>query len=289
MKNQITLYFDGSLSPQKNVSLRTLSYTLPHIQRAIDKTVYFNSNGKLTKYTSLPHELYPQADLYISNLEYGSLKIPFLSDLISGVPQLFNEFMRQPYELSANEVKGHRGILRDDLENRKIHANLDNLRELTQEDILQQEGERKRAYAQAAVLKDMATALSLVRSTDDAILGLNIDSATGFKNFHFDQRRAANFSRIATTKRLSDAVIYKGRITGLEKQHGNTQFKYSAKFLSSVTGKECKLLIADYDDAIMVNTHNLTDNEVVFWGSPIALHEAFDPVRGDIVFIDFIN
>ncbi|MNN48052.1 hypothetical protein D3C81_1625060 [compost metagenome] len=66
-------------------------------------------------------------------------------------------------------------------------------------------------------------------------------------------------------------------------------FKYAAKFLSSHTNQESKLLIADIDDALKISAHNLKDENVVFWGAPIALFDAFDPVRGDVVFIDFIS
>ncbi|MBA5116479.1 hypothetical protein H2N78_04405 [Pseudomonas aeruginosa] len=288
MRNEIILKFDGSLSPNKNVALRTLAYTLPHLQRAIDKSVYFHERHDLRKYTSLPDELQPLAALYIHEVQIGSFKIPFISELLKGVPELFTEFMAQPYAQAANDVKLVKGILKVDLGVAKGHAQLDNLEERTQEDMIKDEQGRKIAFARSAVLHDVNTMLSVVRGDQAAFISLDTDTERyGYRNFEFNQERAVRFNRITNTKRLADAVVYTGKIKGVEEQKARSQFRYSAKFLSSTTGQESKLLIADLEDAQRINAHNLKDVEVQFWGAPIALYEAFDPVRGDVVFIDF--
>lgn len=289
LKKQIILTFDGALAPNHTVSLRTLSYTMPHFQRAIDKVVLYEVYGEVRKYSTLPAEFYSFADLYVRELEKGSLKIPFLSDLIAGVPELYNDFMRQPYSEAAHEVAGYTGILKADLETNKIHASKDNLDVVTQEELLAREGERKQAYAQAAVMKDMSMALGLVRATEGALLNVKVDSQFGAMEYEFDQAHASRFAKLATTKRLADAIVYKGRITGLEKQRGNAQFTYAAKFLSATTNKESKILVSDYDDALKLHPYNLANAEIEFWGSPISIYNAYDPVRGDIVFIDIFH
>lgn len=287
LSSQITLTFDGTLAPNHSVSLRTISYTVPHFQRAIDKTVYFHHYKELRKYTSLPPELHIHADLYINQLVQGSLKIPFLSDLLKGVPELFNSFLSQPYESAAHEVQNPKSIIQFDLETNKIHASKDNLQIVTQEQLVAREAEQKTAYTQAAIMKDISMALGLVRSTEGALLSFNVDSTSGMQEFDFDQIKAASFAKLATTKRLADAAVYTGKITGLEKHRG--QFKYAAKFLSSTTKKESKILISDYDDALKLHQYNLADKEIKIWGAPVALYNAYDPVRGDFVFIDIFN
>lgn len=286
-RNQIVLTFDGTLAPNNSVSLRTLAYTVPHFQRAIDKTVYFNKVGEIRKFTSLPADLHGYADLYINSLEEGSLRIPFLSNLMEGVPQLYADFMAQPYEQSSFEVLSGAHVLTADLESNKVRAQNDNLDIITQEELIAVEGGRKRAYAQTAILKDMSQALSVVRTDPGAILNVAVNSERGHYGFEFDQQRAVRFARIATEKRLAEPAIYVGRITGLERVRASGQFQYSAKFLSRTTGQESKLLVSDYDDALRINRFNLTTEDIVFWASPVSLHNSFDPVRGDIVFVDF--
>ncbi|QYM99028.1 hypothetical protein K1T36_18210 [Pseudomonas protegens] len=286
-RSEIVLTFGGTLSPRNTVSLRTLSYTIPHFQRAIDKTVYFSQVGEIRKYSALPPELHEYADLYIDHLETGSLKIPFLSDLLAGVPQLYADFMSQPYEYSALEVVVPGNLMAADLESSKVSAQLDNLEPITQEQLIASEGDRKSAFAQAAVLKDMSQALSVARTTPGAILNVGVNADRGRYEFEFDQLRAGRFGRYATTRRLSEPAMFVGRITGLEKQRATGQFQYAAKFLSRLTGQESKLLISDYDDALKIHPHNLNNQDIAIWAAPVSLHDSFDPVRGDIVFVDF--
>lgn len=289
VRNQIVLTFGGTLAPDNSVSLRTLSYTIPHFQRAIDKTVYFNDVGEIRKFSSLPSNLHEFADFYIDRLEEGSLRIPFLSKLVEGVPQLYASFLSQPYEQSARDVIAQSKVLTFDLESNKVRAQHDNLDEVTQEDLIEAEGARKQAYAQTAVLKDMSYALSVVRTTPGAILSVGVNTDRGFSDFSFDQQRATRFAKIATTQRLADPAIYVGRITGLERIRATGQLQFAAKFLSKTTGQESKLFIADYDDALRIHPYNLQAQDIVIWASPIAIHNSFDPVRGDIVFVDFAS
>ncbi len=288
-RNQIALTYDGTLAPGNGVSLRTISYTVPHIQRAFDKSVYFLHYNELRKFSTLPAVLHAEGDLYIYALEKGSLKFPFLSDLAKGVPELFNSFMAQPYEQAAHEVIIPGSIIQTDLETNKIHAAMGNLEPVTQEQLLENEAEHKRAFAQAAVMKDMSLALGVVRKTQGAILNLAVDSEKGAQEYEFNQINASRFARLATTKRLEDAVIYTGRITGLEKVRGNSRFVYSAKFLSRATNAESKILILDYDDALKLHPYNLRDKDISIWGAPISTYGSFDPIRGDFVFVDMFQ
>lgn len=289
MKNQISLIYDGALAPYHTVSLRTLSYTLPHFQRALDKTAYFVEYDRLTKYKSLPRDLYYLADLYVGELEKGSLKIPFLSELLKGVPDVFKGFLTQPYEEAVHEVAAHRGVLRRDLETAKANANVDNLAEITQEDVIAAKGEATTEFAQAAILQDLNYMLSVVRQDEGAMLSIEADSPKGFQRFEFDRKTAVSFSRIAGEKRLADPVIYRGFVLGVEEQRRNKAFPYAVKFLSLDTRQEMKVLLADLEDATVMNRFNLGKKGVRIWGAPIASYNAYDPVRGDVVFVGLID
>lgn len=288
LSNQITITFDGTLAPNHTVSLRTLAYTLPHIQRSIDKIVYFERNGEVRKFTSLPKELYDLADIYMSELEEGSLRIPFLSDLVAKVPELLNSFLAEPYEKSSREVVSHSKILQSDLEACKGLIFHDNVEKLTQADLIAVEGGRKLAYARTAVLRDLNQALGLVRTTPGALLKLGVDSPQGYGEYVFDEMRASRFSKVVATKRLDKPAVYIGQITGLEQQGATSTFKYAAKFWSRVTNQENKLMIHELDDALKLHAHNLSNKDVAIWAAPISVHETFDPVRGDLVFIDIL-
>ncbi len=289
MTKEIALIYDGSLSPRESISLRTLSYTLPHFQRAIDKTVYFELNGELRKYTSLQKENLHYADLYLTNFEHGSIHLPFVSDLLKGVPDLFKNFLSAPYNEAKQDLLRPRLGITEELDIIKGNAALDNLERKTQEDAIQDPLRINQKFAQAAILKDLDTMLSVVRADPEAVMGIQADTPTGFADFKFDNNTATKFSRICTQKRLSDPLIYIGKIRGLEEHARTARIRYSAKFISSTTNQEIKILIRDYEDAIKIGKYNLIDDEVIFWGAPIATYNAFDPVRGDVLFISILD
>ena len=96
MEKQLILTFDGSIIREKTISIRALGYTLPHFQRAIDKTVTFSQSGQLTKFSTLKKKDYGLADLYLGDFEEGSLKIPLIGELLDGVGDKLAHFLKEP-------------------------------------------------------------------------------------------------------------------------------------------------------------------------------------------------
>lgn len=52
MNRELILRIDGTLVPDNKISLQTISHTLPHLQRAIDKIVLYEKFANSTTLTS---------------------------------------------------------------------------------------------------------------------------------------------------------------------------------------------------------------------------------------------
>ena len=290
MDRELVLRINGTLAPDNKVSVRTVSHTLPHLQRAIDKIVIYEKFGDLKKRSALPSDLYESADLFLDAFEQGSVKIPLIGNLLHGVGERLNQFLREPYERAARDLEYEYGSLSGHLE--KIRGNIkrDNFENVTQEDLIAGGDRLERTYAQAAVLKDLNAMLSPLRaksSAGDTIELIN-NTPGNTANYLFSHNTAKSFGKIVTQKRLADPVKYVGILEGL-KRTGGTTFPCVGTFISSITGEEMNLLFTDNADAIVLNSFNLSKVQFSMWACPLAVYESFDQVRGDVVFASFIE
>lgn len=290
MNRELILRIDGTLAPDNKISLRTISHTLPHLQRAIDKIVLYEKYGDLKKRSALPSTLYESADLFLDPFEQGSVKIPLIGNLLDGVSSRLNQFLREPYERAAQDLEYEYGSLAGQLENVRGNIQRDNIENITQEDLIAGADRLERSYAQAAVLKDLNTMLSPLRaksSIEDTIELIN-NSPGNTANYSFSHETAKSFGKIVTQKRLAKPVKYVGILEGLKRTGGNT-FPCVGTFISSLTGQEMNLLFTSESDAIILNKFNLSKVQFSIWACPLAVYESFDQLRGDVVFASFIE
>lgn len=290
MNREIILRIDGTLAPENKISLRTISHTLPHFQRAIDKIVLFEKYGEIKKHSVLPSSLYECADLFLDPFEEGSVKIPLVGDLLEGVGSRLNQFLREPYERAAQELDEGQRPLAEQIENVKGNIQRDNIDYITQEHLIAGADRLERSYAQAAVLKDLNNLLAPLRaksSSDDTMEIIN-NSAGNTANYSFSHRTAKSFGKIVTQKRLAKPVRYIGILEGLKRTRSKT-FPCVGNFISDHTGDEMNLLFTSEADAIVLSDFNLRKTKFSIWACPLAVYESFDQIRGDIVFASFIE
>lgn len=290
MQKELILRINGTLAPNNMISLRTVSHTLPHLQRAIDKIVLYEEFGQIKKYSVLPSTHYQKADLYLDPFEEGSVKIPLIGELLEGVGQRLNQFLAEPYQQAVEDIQDFSSPLSDQLINAKNNVDHDNVEKITQKDLMQRSQELERSYAQAAVLKDINTLLSPLRaksSVNDTISLIN-NTHGNTATFDFTHNNSKSFGKIVTQRRLAQPVIYSGILEGL-KNTGSKTFPFTGDFVSEATENEMKLLISNAEDALLLNKYNLSKKVISIWACPLAIYESFDQLRGDIAFVSFVE
>lgn len=290
MQNELTLVFDGTLAPNHMISVRTISHTLPHLQRAIDKLVMYDRYGVVMKGASLTHTLYDEADLYLSFIEKGSIKIPLLSDLLESVPKNLNAFLANPYDKAASELELKLTPIPQQLGNIKANVSLDNVKHLTHEELIEDQTQAQKKHVAVAVLRDLSDMLSPLRaaSSKNDTISLNNNVSGQSRQFLFDQQKSKNFAKIITQKQLASPAIYTGKLIGLEETK-NKNFPYAGTFRSEANGQEMKLLIGTTMDVDLLKPHNLSKKSITIWASPLTTYHAFDEHRGDIVFVSIVS
>lgn len=290
MRREIILKIDGTLAPDHRISLRTISHTLPHLQRAIDKIVLYEKYGEIKKHSALPSSLYSSADLFLDNFEEGSIKIPLIGNLLEGVGARLNQFLKEPYENAAQDFELITRPLPEQLEIVRSNIQKKNTNYITQKDLIDGAERLERSFTQAAVLKDLNNMLAPLRassSIDDTMEIIN-NSSGQTATYTFSHDDAKSFGKVVTRKRLAKPVVYSGKLEGLKKTK-NKNFPCVGNFISTQTNQEMNLLFASEEDAIVLNKFNLSNLTFSIWACPLAVYESFDQIRGDIVFTSFIE
>lgn len=287
MEKQLVLTFDGSIIKERTISIRALAYTLPHFQRAIDKTVTFSQNGQLAKFSTLKRKDYGLADLYLGEFEDGSLIIPLIGDLLDGVGERLGNFLKEPYEKACQTTEIPKTSLNQQIQEKKSRLSSGAIDEITYHKVSNQSQRLEHNFAQASILRDISTMTSPLSTYDDSTISIETVNAKNSQNFIFNEHIASNFRRIVKTRRILDPIIYTGFLKGLVEKAGSSSFGFQGRFINAESKKEMTLHIDSLEDATMLNSHNLGSQPIKIFASPIAVYESFDHLRGDIVFIGF--
>jgi hypothetical protein len=273
---------------QEKISIRTLSHTLPHLQRAIDKIVMYETRDTVGKGATLHHVHYPVADLYLEEIIEGSIILPLIGNLLAGATARFNNFLAEPYREAENTIDSKTSTFDTRVETVRIQIASGILKPISHQSLIDNENLVQIAYAQAAFLNDINNMLAPLRSNgcvDDVITIHNADPKNA-ATYVYNQRKSKAFAKVVRTQRLAHPVMYSGKLEGLVNR-GGTGFPYVVKFICSATEKEMKLLVASEADALELNKYNIGNTEINIVACPLSVYGTFDPLSGDIVFIAF--
>lgn len=288
MATQLVIAFNGVMGDGNRISLRTISHTLPHLQRAIDKLVIYERQGVIGKGATLHQAHYDFADLYLERIEAGSVILPLVGNLLTGVTLRFNAFLSEPYREAENSLNQKLATFDDRVDTTRSQIASGILVPLLHEEMIETQKVANRDYAQSAFLNDINNMISPLRSSlcsQDTITIKNVDPACS-SIYVFNQDKSKAFAKVVKEQRLAHPVSYTGRLEGLVNR-GTSTFPYAGKFICSTTGKEMKLLVASEQDALALNKYNIGKAKLNIIACPLAVYGAFDPLSGDIVFINF--
>lgn len=288
MENQIIIKFDGALAKGNKISIRTLAHTLPHLQRAIDKIVMYETRAAVGKGATLHQVHYPVADLYLEQIIEGSIILPLVGNLLAGATSRFNSFLSIPYREAENTINSKVSTFDTRVETVRTQLTNGLLIPISHRSLIDKDHVAQTEYAQAAFLNDINNMLAPLRSrscVDDEITIHNADPEN-IATFVFNQQKSKAFAQVVRAQRLAHPVLYSGRLEGLVNR-GGSSFPYVGKFICSSTEKEMKLLVASEADALVLNRYNIGKTEIDIIACPLSVYGTFDPLSGDIVFIAF--
>jgi len=164
MNNQLIIKFDGALAKGNKISIRTLSHTLPHLQRAIDKIVMYETRATVGKGATLHQVHYPIADLYLEEIIEGSIILPLVGNLLAGATSRFNSFLAEPYREAENTINSKVSTFDTRVETVRLQLTNNLLTPISHESLIDKENVAQTEYAQAAFLNDINNMLAPLRS-----------------------------------------------------------------------------------------------------------------------------
>lgn len=279
------IHFDGAITVDHKVSIRVLSKTYEHMQRAIDRAFLIEHHGEIWKHARLTDQQYAETEFIAEYPREGGIFLDavrqgadaIIDRIAASVAPVFEHSVRQ----GLNDYTGLSQQHADRLE--YVNARRRNVRTF----------ERLRndppagwadAYSNRSIIKEIDQLVNQI--SPPRLAGSTIDLALAgnrpFQRFEFDAVRAKRFHQIASRRDLGEAVIVDAIIRSLDR--GNRFAKPNAKILNLATDREVALhlrSIADFES--LHRYHN--GQPVELFVCPIVEALGFDLHGGDLMFI----
>lgn len=291
MSALIQLTLDGSfVHDGHKVSLRVLSHTMASIQSAADRAFLDVKFGDVSKHQRLPQQFYDDADFIVGDPQEGSYLIDFLSRSGEAIVRRMRDAIQDPYRRAldggqleiytiSHQVTGKR---------EQVHRGL--IEPIPFEQLASENQELvTRTYGDKSINKEFDQMLSPVRRNPDSHLRLVLKPSVreAAQTFEFDQTRAKNFKTVMAKRELGAPVIYTGTLRSLD--HGqNRNWNLRGKFINAENDKNLVLNIQSKAEFDRLVPYIITQEKFTIIACPIIEFSSFDPVGGDIQFLDIV-
>lgn len=218
-------------------------------------------------------------------VEEGSVVLPLLGKIKDGAAEFFNWAVFEPYQKA---VFGDVGVSRE-AQIRTYRTRLDNddFEEVTQKDLMERPPEEDRKFARSALLSDMNKMFSVLRTTGDHEIFIEITKPGFQAEYKFNRDIAKSFDKIVDTPLPTEPVIYGGKFRGY-KQVAGEELRFEVYVLSVYSKQNVNIYVNGLDDLSLFTEldHN---QEVYFWASPLQKYGAFDAYNGSAVFVGMVK
>lgn len=275
------LRYSGDIVAGKSISIRTLGNTLPHFQRAIDKSVIFVESGEVIRNKGIARASYSDADLMLELLEEGSVVLPLWGAIKEESVKFFKWAITEPYNKA---VHGEVGFNRDSqIETYKVRQKEKDIEEKSQKDLILDANKNKRKYARSAVLADVNNMFNVVRAPGERQIDLNVTKPGEEASYVFNKQIAKDFRKIVATPYPTEPVVYKGKYNGY-KQLGRKDGGFEVYVKSDYSDQVVNVFVKKVEE-LNLFARLKNNDEVIFWASPIQKYGAFDVYSGSVIFI----
>ncbi|WP_064119930.1 hypothetical protein [Pseudomonas fluorescens] len=274
------LHFEGDITRNHTVSLRTLGQSLHHLQGAVNRAHLDVRYGEVWKNARLTSEDYAETELWSSPPRDGGYIIEFFENS----PRLKKTLTRivsavsPAVEKSKTQALINAGSLADQSALREQQVNLGIIDPQTYENYIPTASQHP--YGDRAINKEIDQLIGVVRhrnsgqSTIELIVGTDIPQA-----FKFNKVSSENFHSLVSRRYLGEPLIFSVKVTELD------AVNKSAKVLNVVTDRMIKLQYRGDAEFELIKTYLGMAVPMNFIGSPIYEGGAYDAKGGDVFFI----
>lgn len=274
------LHFEGDITRNHAVSLRTLGQSLHHLQGAVNRAHLDVRYGEVWKNARLDAEDYAQTELWSSPPRDGGYIIEFF-DRSPRLKQTLTRIVSAvtpAVEKSRSQALTNAGSLANQSGLREEQVRLGIIEPQTYEKYIPTASQHP--YGDRAINKEIDQLIGVVRhrnagqSTIELIVGTDTP-----KSFKFNKVASENFHSLVSRRHLGDPLVYSVKVTELDATNK------SAKVLNVVTDRMIKLQYRGDNEFDVIKTYLGLPIAMSFLGSPIYEGGAYDAKGGDVFFI----
>lgn len=282
----VQIHFDGDIAKNHQVSMRTLGKTLTHLQNTFDRACIENRKGALWKNARMPQAYYADVELLVEAPREGGYVLDFLAknsatkkiiDRISGVLTTAVEEAKYGGEETSRTIE-------DSINIRKMQISKGIIKPEEFISIYDQPDTRVvRRYGDRAIAREINQILAIIRagSAGQSTFELTLSGETT-ATFEFNKYDAKKFHDTVTKRSIGEPVIYVAQVISLDKNSMHGKIK-------NVATDATANLIFQTEKELMLAIHFFENSTPMqFIGCPFIEYGAFDPMAGDIYFIELV-
>ena len=277
------LHFEGEITRNHTVSLRTLGQSLHHLQGAVNRAHLDVRYGEVWKNARLSGDDYDETEMWSSAPKDGGYIIEFFQNS----PRLEKTLKRIVSAVSPAMEKSRAQALT----NAKSLADQSALREeQVRQGIIEPESYEnyipnasQHPYGDRAINKEIDQLISVVRhrnagqSTIELIVGTDIPHP-----FKFNKVASENFHALVSKRHLGEPLLFSVKVTELDATNK------TAKVINIVTERMVKLQYKSEVEFEVIKQYLGVDVTMNFVGSPVYEGGAYDAKGGDVFFIGLL-
>lgn len=274
------LHFDGHITRNHTVSLRTLGRSLHHLQGAVNRAHLDVKYGEVWKNARLRSEDYTETELWSRPPEEGG----FIIEFVESSPRIKKTLTRLISAITPSVEAARLGALA----NASSLAEQSAVRDMqVDKGIVEPKSYElflpdasQHPYGDRAINKEVDQLVSVVRNANagQSTIELIVDAGQP-KAFKFNKETSKNFHTIVSQRHLGEPLLFSVKVTELD------VINKTAKVLNVVTERMVKLQYKSDVEFNLIKRYLGVNAPMNFIGSPVYEGGAYDTKGGDVFFI----
>lgn len=279
------IHFDGPITVEHRVSIRVLSKTYEHMQRAIDRAFLIEHYGEVWKHARLTDEQYAETEFIAEYPREGGIHLDAIREgagaiidrISASIAPIFERSIQQGLDDYAGLAQQHADRLEFVRARGRVVQTFDQLTE-------NPPAGWSEAYSNKSVIKEVDQLVSQIapERLAGSTVELSLAGNRPFQRYEFDAQRAKRFHQLSSRRDLGEAIRADVIIRSLDR--GNRYTKPNAKILNRATNREVALHLRTLDDCDTLHRYH-NGQPVQLYVCPIVEALGFDIHGGDLMFI----
>jgi len=284
--NQIQIHFDGDITTNHRVSMRTLGKTLSHLQNAMDRAYIENKYGEVWKHARMKVADYEESAFLVEEPSEGGYVLDFFADnvITKAIADRVALALSPAVERAMHQGEENSLSIQEELETRISQIHYGSVDPIDFQELVDNPSKKiKRKYGDRAITREIDQILSIIRSRYSGESTFEL-STYGSKphRFVFDKELSKKFHDVVSKRSLGEPVIYKAKVSRLDYKNN------TGKITNLSNDKEANIIFANNEGFLLAKDFLGTNQTMEFIGCPMIEYGAFDPQAGDIYFLGLV-